>query len=267
MLALAARRGPRRSARTAARQHLGLWALLALVLTGALLGPWAYAGLWAGDGGLSWVQAGGAPTRGTVELVESAVPAELSTPGIASVTLLPALWLVGLAALAQVTWPRETGPRRRAALRSRSWRHLLSQRVLVILGGATDLAAAGIAAMAGLPAVDGVQLRVHTGPESTPFRASADGRRARAGTGRRRAAAEPGGPVGPGRDRRRRRHGGGARPGHAGRGRLRGRPRSDGADRGRAHLRPAPCRGADPAGRARRRSRRDRGRQRVRGPR
>lgn len=46
------------------------------------------------------MQAGGAPTRGTVELVESAVPAELSTPGIAAVALLPALWLVGLAALA-----------------------------------------------------------------------------------------------------------------------------------------------------------------------
>lgn len=175
VLALAARRGPQRSARTAARQHLGLWALLALVLAGALLGPWSYAGLWAGGGGLSWVQADGAPTRGTVELVESAVPAELLTPGIAAVALLPALWLVGLAALAQVTWPRETGPRRRAALRSRSWRHLLSRRVLVILGGATVLAAAGIAAMAGLPAVDGVQLSVHTGPESTPFRASAHG--------------------------------------------------------------------------------------------
>ncbi|KFC53288.1 hypothetical protein GY12_18115 [Micrococcus luteus] len=132
------------AAGVAAHGHLTAAAALTLLATGVWAGPAPLAGAWLDDSRGGWHLAGGVPASGrwSTEPLDAA-PVDATATALA--VLLPALWLVLVPALAQVTWPRVTAPRRTAGLVARRWPDLLPVRlrILLVAGLGFALAVAG----------------------------------------------------------------------------------------------------------------------------
>ena len=154
----------------AARGHLTATAVLTLVATAVWAGPTPFAALWVTDGAGGWVRAGGGAPSGhwSRETLETA---PVDAPLLAAAILLPALWLLVIPALGQVTWPPATGPRRSAALIARRWQSLVPPRLLLLVAPGAILALAGVAAAAATPGVQGAEYRQHLSEQATPFSA------------------------------------------------------------------------------------------------
>lgn len=167
------------AAGVAARGHLMAAAALTVLATGVWAGPPPLAEAWLGDSRGGWHLAGGVPASGrwSTEALDAA-PVDATATALA--VLLPALWLVLVPALAQVTWPRVTAPRRTAGLVARRWPDLLPVRLRILLVAGLGFALAGAAAATAGPGVQGARYRLHLGADAAPF--GADFRGAPAGS-------------------------------------------------------------------------------------
>lgn len=173
VLRWSALRSRTRGAGVAAHGHLGVTAALTLLLSGALWGPWGFLSAWTVPAGVPWVRAGGGPLAGQLRLTSQAVDAP--TAAVLLAFLVPALWLALVPTLGQVTWPRETGPRRRAGLVSRRWQESVPRRSALLVGVGLAVALAGLACTATAPGSEALRLVVESGPEAQPFSAWSSG--------------------------------------------------------------------------------------------
>ena len=162
------------AAGVAARGHLMAASALTVLATGVWAGPAPLAGAWLGDSRGGWHLAGGVPASGrwSTEALDAA-PVDATATALA--VLLPVLWLVLVPALAQVTWPRVTAPRRTAGLIARRWPDLFPVRLRILLVAGLGFALAGAAAATTGPGVQGARYRLHVGADAVPFGADFPG--------------------------------------------------------------------------------------------